>query len=298
MRWLFNILVYLSFVFLIIFLYKFDYLSLSQVSFHWFTLMVSVVLLWAGFLMSTISWWNALRVHEVDIRKSKAVESHGMAIFAKYIPGKIWVILGRASSVTMLGYSLKVTSFVSLKEQLIYVWLGLLISVIPIAVLQGFNYYVVLLIALILFFSFILFSAWFHHRFLALLKRIFKKEFDIPLIKLKEVRSIFYYILVYWLLWMSAFYFFVRAITPGEEVAINVAFGFPLSVTLGLLVIFLPGGLGVREAILTGYLVSTGVPLEMATTISVISRLWFITGEVFIFITALFILKSRKMPAN
>jgi hypothetical protein len=50
---------------------------------------------------------------------------------------------------------------------------------------------------------------------------------------------------------------------------------------------------------MTGFMVLSGIPVEIATTISVISRLWFISGEVFIFILALSVNKisAKKLKA-
>ena len=63
-------------------------------------------------------------------------------------------------------------------------------------------------------------------------------------------------------------------------------FAFPLSVCFGLIAIFLPAGLGLREGIIIGYLTLAGLDVESATTISFVNRLWFIGGEVFIFLLA------------
>jgi len=45
-----------------------------------------------------------------------------------------------------------------------------------------------------------------------------------------------------------------------------------------------PGGLGAREGVMIGYLIFAGIPAIEATTIAVVSRLWFLLGEIFIFI--------------
>jgi uncharacterized membrane protein YbhN (UPF0104 family) len=65
-------------------------------------------------------------------------------------------------------------------------------------------------------------------------------------------------------------------------------------VCYGILAIFLPGGIGVREGIMTAYLSALGIELELAITIATLSRLWFITGEVFIFLMALILKKTNN----
>ena len=94
---------------------------------------------------------------------------------------------------------------------------------------------------------------------------------------------------------MLAFYLFVMAFH--FEFSIAVIFSWPLSISLGVLSLITPGGIGVREGIMTGFMVLTGMPLEEATTIAVISRLWFITGEVFIFLLSLVLNKFSLRQA-
>ena len=64
----------------------------------------------------------------------------------------------------------------------------------------------------------------------------------------------------------------------------SVGFGFPLACTLGIMTVITPGGLGTREGVIFGYLTFVGMPTAEATAIAISSRLWFLGGEVFIFI--------------
>jgi len=294
MKKYFNILLYISFIFVVFFLYKYDFLKVKDVKFNWTLLVVSMLLLWAGALLSSISWWNGLRKHQVFIDWRNGTISHGLSIFAKYIPGKIWVILGRAYYVSTGGFSLKVTSLASVQEQLIYVFVGLLISVVPMIFFDGLNEYVIWVLIILVAFSLFIFTDWFHKLVVLIVKKIFKKEIDLPVLGLKENASIMLFCLLYWAFWLAAFYFFVYSIIG--QVPLAVMFAFPLSVTLGLLAFIVPGGLGVREGIMTAYLVILGIPVETAVTISVIARLWFITGEVFMFLVALYFQKVSKVP--
>jgi glycosyltransferase 2 family protein len=53
---------------------------------------------------------------------------------------------------------------------------------------------------------------------------------------------------------------------------------FATSYTLGFLCLIVPGGLGIREGLLTA-LLSGYMPLPMATVVSLLSRIWFTAGE-------------------
>lgn len=67
-----------------------------------------------------------------------------------------------------------------------------------------------------------------------------------------------------------------------------------LAMTLGVLAVFAPDGIGIREAVIVAYLSYTGVSFSDATALSVSSRLWFMIGEAFLFLTGL--LLHRMAP--
>lgn len=277
----------MSIIFFVLYLYSTDYIVFSQFRFNYLYLILSLILLWGGFVLSTVSWWYALKVHHVKIKVKPAIVSHGILVFAKYIPGKIWVILGRASKIVQEGISLKLTSMVSLKEQLIYVLLGLVISFIPMVWYYGFGYFSLIVSLTIILLVIILFSKYIHNLTLKILTRLFKREFNLPLLQYRDALNIGYFILLYWGFWIIAFYFFLKSVLPGAS--FDLSFAFPLSVSYGVLAVFVPGGIGVRESILAGYLITAGVNTEMSVTISIVSRLWFITGEIFLFSLAVFL---------
>ena len=295
MKILFRILIYLSLAFLIVYLYKFDYLRVKGLDLDPAYIIPGTILLWGGFMMSTLSWWKALKIHDIHVSKRLALVSHGLSVFAKYIPGKVWTILGRASFISLEDHSIRSASYISLKEQLIYVWLGLLIGIGPLIYFYPFSGFVILVVFLTIFFTFFLYSKGFHQFVIRLLSKLIRKKLEVPLVTIREVIPLILYVLAYWGLWMLAFYLFVMAFH--FEFSIAVIFSWPLSISLGVLSLITPGGIGVREGIMTGFMVLTGMPLEEATTIAVISRLWFITGEVFIFLLSLVLNKFSLRQA-
>ena len=294
MKVFFRILIYLSILFLVVYLYRFDYLDLHGLNLDLTLLIPATIFLWAGFLMSTQSWWKALKVHSINVTHRTALVSHGLSVFAKYIPGKVWVILGRASFVAQDKSVMRRASYISLKEQLIYVWLGLFIGIGPMLYYYPLNGFVLLVLVLTIFFSFFLYSKTFHRLVIRLISMIVRKELDVPLVTFREVAPLILYVLAYWFLWMLAFYFFVLAFKV--DFPISIIFAWPLGISLGVLALITPGGIGVREGIMTGFMVLTGMAIETATTIAVLSRLWFISGEVFIFFLSLGLNKLRLRP--
>jgi uncharacterized membrane protein YbhN (UPF0104 family) len=158
--------------------------------------------------------------------------------------------------------------------------------------IDGLNEYVILVLIILVTFSLFIFTDWFHKIVMVFMKRVFKKEIEIPVLGFRQNISIMIFCAIYWILWMFAFYFFVMSVT--DYAPFTVMFAFPLSVTLGVLAFIVPGGLGVREGIMTGFLSILGMPVEIAATISVIARLWFITGEIFMFLSAIVLRKTLR----
>lgn len=294
MKVFFKILTYLSLIFMLYYLWRFDYLVVRDINFNYSWLILSTLLLWAGFVMSTQSWWKALSIHGIKVSRRTSLVSHGLSIFAKYIPGKVWVILGRASFVSIEKHAIRNTSYISLKEQLIYVWLGLLIGIGPILYYYPLNSFVILVLLLTVFFTFFLYSKAFHSFVINVLSRVLKKELEVPLVTFREVAPLILNVLAYWVLWIMAFYFFVLSFEV--PFAFSIIFSWPLGISLGVLALITPGGIGVREGIMTGFMVLTGMEVEVATTIAVLSRLWFISGEIFIFFFSLPLNHFRLRP--
>jgi hypothetical protein len=289
-KWIFNLLLYVSLIFLVIYLVKFDYLKISTISFQPFPFILSLILLWSGFVFSTISWGYALKIHNIQVKYKTAIVSHGLSVFAKYIPGKLWVILGRAAYISR-SKTIPVSqlSYISLKEQLLYILLGLTIAIIPTMLYFNQEYWVTIILLTIGGLVFVLFFKKVHDLFNKVLSKILKKEIDLPFLSFQLSLKLSTRIIIYWVAWTFAFYFFMHSISA--DIRFHHAYVFPLAVCYGVLAIFLPGGIGVREGIMTAYLSALGLELELAITIATLSRLWFITGEVFIFLMALVLTK-------
>lgn len=290
MKKYFNLIIYLSFIFLLVFLIRQDYVRprFNEPLF----LIASLIFLFGGFFLSTLSWQQALRVHGVRIALKTAVISHGQAIFSKYIPGKIWVILGRAGYISGDRKSMGLNSFISLKEQMVYVWDGLVISTIPTFIFYGFRWFTLMVAGITLALTLVLFSARIHDLTFMLLGKLIKKNLEFPIIRFREALPMILYTSFIWLSWSAGFLLFSFSLS-GDTTAV-MAFSFPLSVSLGVMALIMPGGLGVRESVITGYLILCGMGTEDAATVSMMSRFWFIAGEVFIFITSLIVGKLRR----
>lgn len=291
-----SLLVYISIPFLLYYLYRFDYLELGGLRPAYPRLLISVVLLCSAFLIDALAWWRTLSIHGLHVPLSKGIASHGLAIFAKYIPGKLWVILGRAAFISEEGFPLVRTSLVSIKAQVIAIWIGLILGLTPVLILRRFTKLNILSIVIIAFTTAFILNSRTHNWVLHVMSKLTRRRIDVATISLRQTCKISLYYGACWGFFISGFFFLVSAFHPG--VSVSVGFVFPLAATLGVLAIVFPGGLGVREGIMAGYLVFTGIPTKEAATISLLSRLWFVFGELFIFSTAFILHRRNKRSAG
>ncbi|TVR71478.1 MAG: hypothetical protein EA408_09030 [Marinilabiliales bacterium] len=292
MQRLFRILLYLSLLFFAWYLYRAEYIVFRGLSPDPLLLTLSLLLLFAGFVTGGVSWAVAMRQEGYQEGTLRAVISHGLYIFSKYIPGKFWVVLGRASYISSNKPHMKQLSLASLQEQLLFVWWGMILSLPPTFFLLQRPWIGVVIFGGLLLLSFLLFSGWFHRNSGWALEKVLKKEFSFRPMKFSFFMRVSIPVLIFWLLWSAGFWLLLLSLHgiagPGTAGFAGplTALAWPAAMTYGFVVVFLPAGVGVREGILVSFLVAGGMEPQGAVTFSVISRFWFVTGEVFIFLLA------------
>jgi len=248
----------------------------------------SIFFLFAGFLGQAFSWKKTLQHSNCHVDYKKSIASIGLTIFGKYVPGKVWMLVGRSTYVSLKKNSeLWQTTVISLVAQLIALWTGLILGIFGIIALKGFYYWgsfptIIFLLVLTL----IILSPFLNKFTMKIYKFFYKKEIFLFMPSLKEIFFLIPWFLIYWIFWTIGFYLLIISFTTVNP-SILAALGFPLASTIGIAAIFAPGGLGVRESIMAGYMVLSGLAVHEATSIAIVARLWFLIGEIFIFLLAL-----------
>jgi uncharacterized membrane protein YbhN (UPF0104 family) len=297
MRFKYKYLVYISLIFLLIALYKADYLLMPQI--HSFSfLLTSIVLLFVGFIIHVVSWRQSLKQSGFKVGMRECLASTGLSVFGKYIPGKVWVVVGRAAYIAeKTKYTLGALSAISLNTQFLALWAGIVLGVIGLFLLGNFYLWGWLLFFFWILLTTVLFSRIVHDAAEWIVKRVSGKDIEIPSLDLKSIMAVLPWFFLYWVVWSLGFYLLVASMI-GEDVPLSAGLGFPLAATLGIMAIVSPGGLGVREGVMVGYLMIAGISLKEATSISIAARLWFLTGEAFIFVVGLMTNEYRKRIAE
>ena len=250
-------------------------------------LIISLCFLFTGFICSALPWQHVLMKSNFPVSLSDSLISIGLTIFGKYIPGKIWSIVGPAGYIAKkYDYPNSSLTSLSLDNQLIILWVGLVISSFGLFFLNGFEQWGLILLLLWFFLTITIFTDLFHNVTSLVMEYLFKRKINITRLSISKIINITPYFILTWLLWCTGFYFLSQALTS-IDLTLVTGLGFAFAGSLGIMAIIAPGGIGVREGVLAGYLMMAGLDVKEAATISIASRLWFLMGECFIFFTAL-----------
>jgi len=266
---------------------------------------------WGMFLLSCLaglitfvimaSNWQRLIAgfgHRLPLRK--AFRIFYLSDLGRYIPGRIWPLLGILYLTKKEGIPPEqaTASFVlvqmfaipaSLLQFVVAIQFEPRILVDQVAVLgEGGTY---LLTALMLLFAAVI-VLW-PQRLLrltnALLRRLSRKEVTFALDKKVALRLFVGYSLG-WLCYGIAFFLFVRSVMPDSNLTAVAAVGiFNAAYQIGYLALFAPGGFGPREVVMGFMLTPFLGPLAVA--LPVLARLWSVLIEV---TAALIALAIRK----
>ncbi len=277
-----NYLIYISLVFLILALIKADYLKIPVIHSR-LLLLASFSLLFVGFIVNTISQYKFLAHSNYFIRGRHALAMVGLNIFGKYIPGKMWVVVGSAVYVAeKSGYSLVDLSVLFVQAQIIGIWCGLILGIAGLLIGNSLHYVSWMVCFILVVLSAVLFSQIAHDAVERLINRFKTTPIKLPRLTIRSMLILLPWFLGSWLSWGIGFYLLTASLTQ-NAVPLSIIFCFPLAGTLGILFLLAPGGIGIREGIMVGYLSQFNIHLADAVTISAASRLWFLIGEIFIF---------------
>ncbi len=286
MRPHFRWFVYASLAFLAIYLARRGWLEVPTIA-SLGALGLSLPPLLMGFLASSQSWRKVLAGSGFESRFRECLASMGLSAFGKYIPGKLWILLGRAKYIAdARKLPLTAVSAASVNDQLISLWAGAALGGAGLIMVGGSRLHGPLLFGVWIFLSAAVLSPWALRVAERIGRLVFGRTVSLPALDLRSALAVLPWALTSWSLWSVGFLLFVRSLSP-SPVNWSVGLAFPLAGTLGIMAVVAPGGLGVREGVMAGYLLLVGFSAADAATISVASRLWFLVGETLFFIAGL-----------
>ncbi len=245
---------------------------------------LSILLCVFSYLIQVWAWYLITVGLEIALSPSETLESWFYSQFGKYLPGKIWLVLGRfyfyhskgksKKNITMALYVETVTMIAAAG----LIFLAVLIGHREIELLgSGGGYgWLVLLLLLGLFFP--------HPKVLQAVWNWFFVRWGREPISLSisytHILWILFVSILSWIFGGIAFYLFIVSFHPIASGTIPFLTGaLAASSMLGLLAIFAPSGLGVREGTLV-YLLSFVMATPVAVIVSILTRIWMTVIEI------------------
>jgi len=243
-------------------------------------LVLSTLLLGGYFLGRSLLWFYLTRQTGVAIPLEESVAAWFYSQLGKYVPGKVFLYLGRLYYYRRRDRSVAVVSMTFLVETLATLSASVVTVLVALLTLDAGDvatWRPVLVVALVGLA--IALSPRFLNATLGLALRLFRRP---PQRVDLTARQTFSFVLLYvanWLIFGLAFAVFINSIVPiSFGYVVYLAGSFSLASLAGMFSVFVPSGLGVREGILM-FMLSQVMPLETAIVISLAARLWFTAVE-------------------
>ena len=245
-------------------------------------LVLSVALFIVSYAMLPWIWSRVLKATGYSIGFGLAWNIYFYSNLAKYIPGKIWTILGVSYVAGKYGIPPRASAASAVFAQLY----SLLSSIVFFSVLciltefrtdiAGIAWLVPVVLALL---TASLFPEPLERAANAVLRRLGKQELDVAFSTRDAVRFMFLYLL-WWGFTGIAFGLFVASVAGWGQVNVFLAGGmFALAYAAGFLALIAPGGIGVREGVLA-LLLGSYLPVSVAIVIAALARLLMTAIEV------------------
>ncbi len=232
-------------------------LLVTGFDFRW--VLLSFVFISFCFVTLATSWHQILQGYGVNCARYRIMRIYFLTGIGRYLPGGVWHFGGRVVWLEQLTVPLKISTEALLTEQISVLWVGLVLG-------AGFALAKFASTVLLFLAGGILLSLW-----IAVMRARFQAcNARLPARRLVYLAGLY---IVFWLAYGSSIYWLVLAsgqlFNPANLIQ---TIGYAcLSWVVGYVIIFVPGGVGIREGMLAG-LLSGMMPLPVAGTIALLAR--------------------------
>jgi len=222
---------------------------------YWF-LALAVLTFLFFYLLEGIGYYIYVKLVHGKVPFMKILKARYVSDMGRYIPGKVWTYLGRIyllknydiTKTQILTSSMLEMAIMALGSILVFA-ISLLFWDLKIGV---WIYVIFLLIPLILLFVHPKILNFFLH----LVQKLTKKELIKIRTKYSQLLWTIPFYLFYWLIYGLGSYLIIRSLTEISFTKIPIIIGiFSISWLIGFVSFIAPGGLGVREGLLTLFLI-------------------------------------------
>lgn len=225
------------------------------------------------------AWYILVRNH-CPIGFQESAAHVGVTLTGKYLPGKVWGLLGRSYLLTRMGISSTLAADLLIADQFVTFYTGTLVALLALTCMQNLWLGMLALPVAALLTPGVLNSYrrvvdWLRGHLQLLNKRFatFSNATDAN----PQARHLTVVAAVYCIHWVSLCAVLLLLFWPALAAdawhnSLLLLTAIPAGMLLGFLALWAPGGIGVREGVIIAVLASN-MPLELATAIALTYRL-------------------------
>lgn len=266
----------------------------------WFFIVTALVHV-GYWVMATALWRDVVRItSSARLSRMQALAQLVMVALGKYMPGKVWGMLARGAQLAKHGATSGEAVFATYYEQYMLLHASVILCCVMVAFLSPPAWQIgSILAAASITFAGTKGRAVGIKALLYLLGKFrHGRQVRQKAIGASEYAELLAKFLFLWLLNSMVFiglfltFFDTGEITP--RLLLVLVFANVAGVTLGFFAVFSPGGVGVREAVISG-LVSSVMPLADAVLLSILYRVWVVLSEL---LAGLTVAAATRRPAG
>lgn len=269
---------------------------------RWPTLAIASALVVAAFLFMVATWALSLRWWHSSLPFLGALRVWSLSNLARFIPGAIWQFAGLAALAADEGISPVAATGAVLLQQLVLLATGLVVAVTlapawAAPVTGGLSPLGAAAVAMVGLVALSLFIPLATPAIARLLSRLVRREVRLPAMTLRSFAAYVAALVAPWLAYAIAFWMFCLAVLGPSAPPLDVAGGaFVAGYVAGIIAVFAPAGIAVREAALVA-LLTPALDVRSALVVAIGSRLWMIILEILTAAVVILIHRSRR-PAR
>ena len=269
----------------------------------WRALLAASALVLGAFALMVLTWSASLRWWTASLSFLRALRIWSLSNLARFIPGAVWQFAGLAALAADEGISPMAATGAVLLQQLVLLATGIVVAVMmapgwvePIA--GGLPPIATATIALAVLAVMCFLIPVAMPAIGRGLARVVKREFAWPRPSVGAFAAYTGALVLPWLIYAMAFWLFARSMLGEATPSVTVAGGaFVASYIAGIVAVFAPAGIAVREAALVAMLAPV-VDSRVALMLAVGARLWMIALEILMAAAVVAIYRARGRPAR
>jgi uncharacterized membrane protein YbhN (UPF0104 family) len=269
----------------------------------WPTLLAASALVLAAFALMVLTWSASLRWWNASLSFLSALRIWSLSNLARFIPGAVWQFAGLAALAADEGISPVAATGAVLLQQVVLLATGVVVAVMmapawvaPIA--GGLPPIATVMIAVLAVVLLVLGIPLAMPAIGRGLSRVVKREFSWPRPSLSAFAGYTTALVLPWVIYAAAFWLFARSLLGASAPPLEIAGGaFVASYVAGIVAVFAPAGIAVREAALVALLAPV-MDSRVALMLALGSRLWMIALEILMAAAVVAVYRARGRPAR